>query len=107
MKATKTDWRSCLSSTRLSDLMMISIHSDPIEEFDPLPAFNLWRERPEGQNRRARRPNIKYPKSKRATVVDVDMEEGDDVDAETEDRDSDTDTTTTTATSDAADIDSD
>lgn len=42
MKMTKTDWRSCLRSGVLDDLMMIHLNSDSIETFDPMPAIAMW-----------------------------------------------------------------
>ncbi|XP_070562297.1 zinc finger protein 862-like isoform X2 [Ptychodera flava] len=42
MKSTKTDWRSTLKDTSLSDLMMVQLMSPPISEFDPHEAINFW-----------------------------------------------------------------
>ncbi|XP_014675882.1 PREDICTED: zinc finger protein 862-like [Priapulus caudatus] len=42
VKAVKTDIRSSLGELSLSNLLMIQLHSPPIETFDPLPAIHLW-----------------------------------------------------------------
>lgn len=42
MKVTKTDWRSRLSDTRLSDLMTVKLQSNSIETFNPDDSINLW-----------------------------------------------------------------
>lgn len=39
MKVIKTDWRSCLGDTTLSQLMRVKLEAAPIPEFDPLPAI--------------------------------------------------------------------
>lgn len=44
MKQAKSDWRSRLTDTHLSDILAINLesHSVGIEAFDPKPAIDLW-----------------------------------------------------------------
>ncbi|XP_070548860.1 uncharacterized protein [Ptychodera flava] len=42
MKIVKTDWRSRLTDSSLSDLMMVQLNSPSIETFDPHDSINIW-----------------------------------------------------------------
>jgi len=42
MKRVKNDWRNRLRSDTLTDLMTVVLHSQDIEEFDPMPAVKHW-----------------------------------------------------------------
>ena len=42
LKIAKSDWRSKLSDTNLSDQMTIMLEGPSIVMFDPAPAINLW-----------------------------------------------------------------
>lgn len=42
MKLVKNDWRSRLGEANLSDLMLVSLEVETIDQFDPLPAIHLW-----------------------------------------------------------------
>jgi hypothetical protein len=42
MKLIKTDWRSKLKDTTLSDLMVVKPESEPINTFDPNDAIAVW-----------------------------------------------------------------
>ena len=42
MKLIKTDWRSKLKDTTLSDLMVVKLESEPINTFDPNDAIAVW-----------------------------------------------------------------
>ncbi|XP_053386898.1 uncharacterized protein LOC123542892 isoform X2 [Mercenaria mercenaria] len=52
MKITENDWRSLLSSSSLSDLMLIHSETESIEKFGPLDSILLWN----SSGSRARRP---------------------------------------------------
>ena len=78
MKTTKTDWRSCLGTQALNDLMMISLQSEDISQFNPIPPFNLWRsQRSVSGQKGVRRPT--YVRShKHANNEDSDSDFGED-----------------------------
>ncbi|XP_062616971.1 zinc finger protein 862-like isoform X2 [Saccostrea cucullata] len=42
MKKIKTDSRTRLTEASLDDLLTVSLHSDAIDKFDPIPAINKW-----------------------------------------------------------------
>ncbi|XP_053400145.1 uro-adherence factor A-like [Mercenaria mercenaria] len=42
LKITKSDWRSCLSDSHLSDQLMIMLESPDVKDFDPLAAIHIW-----------------------------------------------------------------
>ena len=42
MKLVKSDWRSCLRPSILSDLLFIMLHAYDIPSYDPTDAINLW-----------------------------------------------------------------
>ena len=43
MKVTKTDWRSNLSDSSLSDLMCVNLHTPGVgQSFDPMPGIDQW-----------------------------------------------------------------
>ena len=42
MKLIKTDWRSRLTDTHLSDLMQVHLEGAEIPQFDPKKAIHLW-----------------------------------------------------------------
>jgi hypothetical protein len=52
MKQIKSDWRSRLTSQRLTSLMMIKLRSPSIKDFNPDTAINVWHT----ESSRARRP---------------------------------------------------
>lgn len=52
MKFLKSDWRSCLSYSRLSDQLLIASKWEPVGEFDPDHAVAHW----ESFSIRQRRP---------------------------------------------------
>ncbi|KAH3817487.1 hypothetical protein DPMN_119024 [Dreissena polymorpha] len=52
MKIVKNDWRSRLGESNLSDLMMVYLESQRIEDFDPDTSVQLWY----GKGQRTRRP---------------------------------------------------
>ena len=54
MKFVKSDWRSRLSDTRLSDLMTVLLEIPDVDQFDPSSAVKHWNH----AGPRARRPNI-------------------------------------------------
>ncbi|KAK0135054.1 Zinc finger protein 862 [Merluccius polli] len=53
MKQVKTDWRSNLTSSSLSDLMTIQLCSPDVNDFDPSTAIHLWH----SDTVRSRRPD--------------------------------------------------
>lgn len=55
MKLVKNDWQSRLGEANLSDLMLVSLEVETIDQFDPLPAIHLWY----AGGERARRPFYK------------------------------------------------
>ncbi|XP_053571862.1 zinc finger protein 862-like [Bombina bombina] len=42
MKMIKSDWRSSLITSTLSDLMIVNLHSAPVDQFDPSDAVRHW-----------------------------------------------------------------
>ena len=54
MKFVKSDWRSRLSDTHLSDLMTFVLETPDVDQFDPSSAVKHWNH----AGPRARRPNI-------------------------------------------------
>ena len=54
MKFVKLDWRSRLSDTYLSDLMIVLMETPDVDQFDPSFAVKHWNH----AGPRARRPNI-------------------------------------------------
>ena len=54
MKFVKSDWRSRLSDTHLSDLMTVLLETPDVDQFDPSSAVKHWNH----AGPRARRPNI-------------------------------------------------
>ena len=43
-KDIKSDWRSRLRDTMVTDLMTIQLHSPEIADFDPTPSILRWKE---------------------------------------------------------------
>lgn len=71
MKSVKTTFRSSLSEESLSHQMTIKLHSASIEEFDPMPAIQLW------NNGCTRRPNFRdnrMGQQLKAAVVEASQE---------------------------------
>jgi hypothetical protein len=62
MKLVKSDWRSCLRPSILSDLLFIMLHAYDIPSYDPTDVINLWnltgqRTRRSSQRSYGSRPN--------------------------------------------------
>ena len=49
MRHIKSDWRSRLTNSTLTDLMRILMESDSIENYNPEPAVDLWWEKTKGE----------------------------------------------------------
>lgn len=56
MKIMKTDRRSRMTSSTMTDVLLVKLETPDIEKFDPQSAINLWTITPSG---RTRRPNFK------------------------------------------------
>ncbi|XP_060569589.1 uncharacterized protein LOC132728006 [Ruditapes philippinarum] len=74
MKLQKTDWRACLGDRHLTDLMLISLEGDELEDFNPEPALEIW----ENSGIRSRRPYFNDKGRQKATLV-TQEEENDDI----------------------------
>ncbi|XP_014678519.1 PREDICTED: zinc finger protein 862-like [Priapulus caudatus] len=55
MKQIKNDWRSRLGDCNLSDLMMVSMETPSVDQFDPMPTIHHWN----SGLKRAKRPFYK------------------------------------------------
>lgn len=96
MKTTKTDWRSSLSSERLSDLIMICLHSPPISEFNPSTAIDLWRRVSETKRR-----NTSYIRPKSSETIVLDQENAEKNKEEDQEQDDSTDYSSAESLSDS------
>ena len=56
MKLVKSDWRSCLRPSILSDLLFIMLHAYDIPSYDPTDAINLWNLTGQRTRRSSQRP---------------------------------------------------
>ncbi|CAC5364061.1 unnamed protein product [Mytilus coruscus] len=57
LKLTKDDFRNKLSHSNLTDQMMIMLESQPITEYDPMPAITIWNSTPRRENEKENNPN--------------------------------------------------
>ena len=96
MKTTKTDWRSSLSSERLSDLIMICLHSPPISEFNPSTAIDLWRRVSETKWR-----YTSYIRPKSSETIVLDQENAEENKEEDQEQDDSTDYSSAESLSDS------
>ena len=89
LKIAKSDWRSKLSDTNLSDQMTIMLEGPSIAMFDPAPAINLWSMTP--RREQAQKDVIKplnnpvvNPTNKTNNVNDVVIDENSAIESENE-----------------------
>jgi len=71
MKQIKSDWRSSLKSSTLSDLMTVKLHSAAIEQYDPTAAVEMW------ASAGPRKRNLTYKRNNTSTAT-TSKEESDD-----------------------------
>ena len=73
LKRTKSDWRSKLKDTHLSDLFLVQLEGPDIKKFDPSDAIFLW-------SNKDRRPNHKpHKETVELHVTDSDISDSDSV----------------------------
>jgi hypothetical protein len=56
MNLVKSDWRSCLRPSILSDLLFIMLHAYDIPSYDPTDAINFWNLTGQRTRRSSHRP---------------------------------------------------
>jgi hypothetical protein len=79
MKLVKSDWRSCLRPSILSDLLFIMLHAYDIPSYDPTDVINLWNLTGQRIRRSNQRPYGSRPDDGDAGDDDVSSDDNTDI----------------------------
>jgi hypothetical protein len=74
LKVTKTDWRSNLKDTTLTDLFTIKLSCPEVGEYDPEPAISLWNSRQQRKPDFCRKPKLGQAQESSDSVSDISEE---------------------------------